>query len=85
MSNCSQHEKDILGISDMKVIARMIGDLHYETLHALLFELSNKIYNDATNDAEDGRQKLDKTSYHLKEASMSMKEVWQISKPFMIK
>lgn len=32
MSDCKNHKKEVAGISDMKVLAEAIGDLHYEAL-----------------------------------------------------
>ncbi len=87
MSNCSNHKKDVAGISDMKVLAEMIGDLHYETLTELLVELNIKLYRDSKRDCKIDRERL---SHHLSEASFEMGKsahhiykAWQISKPFM--
>jgi hypothetical protein len=90
MSNdCSQHKKEVAGISDMKVLAEMIGDLHYETLSHLLHHLSKKINTDAVKDYKEGRTKLslclDKAQRKLFESSLTMKDAFEISKPFMNK
>jgi hypothetical protein len=88
MSNdCSQHKKDIAGISDMKQLAEMIGDLHYETLSQLLFELQTKLHEDSMNDLKNNRFKLShhlrRASTYLYEASNDIESAWQISKKFM--
>jgi hypothetical protein len=87
MSNCSNHKKDVCGISDMEVLAELIGDLHYENLSRLLYHLSNKVYEDGQKDFGAGRTKL---SHFLFEAQMEIysahqkiEEAWKISKPFM--
>jgi len=40
LPDCSQHKKEVAGILDMKVLAEMIGDLHYETLAEFLNSLA---------------------------------------------
>ena len=87
MSDCSKHKKEVAGITDMKVLAEMIGDLHYETLEELLGRLGTKLYLDGLNDRSHGRQLL---GYALTDASDAMyksakhiAEAWHISKPFM--
>jgi putative IMPACT (imprinted ancient) family translation regulator len=88
MNDCSKHKKDIAGITDMKVLAEMIGDLHYETLAELFKELSKKFNQDSRKDWKNKRVQL---SIRLKDASISTKstfisinQLWQISEPFMI-
>lgn len=87
MSDCSNHKKEVAGVSDMKVLAEMIGDLHYDTLMNLLFELSNKIDSDAVKDHVNGREKLAAgllcLGASIFESSLRCQEVWQMSKPFM--
>lgn len=87
MSDCSQHKKDILGETDMKVLAEMIGDLHYESLAELFKHLSNKILKDGTNDLRKNKDRLASELYsvsgNLSEAYKGIKKAWQISKPFM--
>lgn len=87
MSNCSQHRKEVLGVSDMKVLAEMIGDLHYESLHDLLVALYRKVYEDGKNDKESGREQLGESlkyaAYNLHNAAMRIQAAWEISKPFM--
>lgn len=56
--NCSKHKKDILGVTDMKDLAEMIGDLHYETLSEFLDKLSDKLYLDGAKDSAANRIKL---------------------------
>lgn len=87
MSDCSKHKKEVAGISDMRELAEMIGDLHYETLAHLLYEVSKKIDADAIKDYNNGREKLASalqyTGYSLFESSLRCEKAWQISKPFM--
>lgn len=90
MSNtpdCSQHKRDVAGITDMKQLAEIIGDLHYETLAELFKELSKKFHRDSRKDWKHKRIQL---SIRLKDASISTKstfvsinQLWDISKPFM--
>lgn len=85
--DCSEHKKDIAGISDMKELAEMIGDLHYETLYRFLGELADKLFEDYKNDERAGRIKLskclDKASVYLDNAAEMMFKAYKISKPFM--
>ena len=87
MSDCSKHKKEVAGISDMKELAGMIGDLHYETLLSLLKHLSLKLNLDGVNDKKNGRIKLGNNLMYASEnidmAAIYMDEVWRISKPFM--
>ena len=89
MSNCSNHKKEVLGISDMKILAEMIGDLHYETLGELLDYLCLKIYNDSVKDKLAGKERLSinlkECSLHIGKAYEYMNDAWKISKPFMNK
>ncbi len=87
MDNCSKHRKDILGESDMKVLAEMIGDLHYEALASLFKELGKKLQQDSRNDWKNKKTQLSNrlkiASNCLKGAYVVITEAWQISKPFM--
>lgn len=87
MSDCSKHKKDVAEITDMKELAEMIGDLHYEALTTLLMHLSAKIKNDAKKDKEGERLQLARKLYrsgdHINSAFLSMYEAWKISEPFM--
>jgi hypothetical protein len=87
MANCSNHPKDIAGITDMKVLAEMIGDLHYETLEELLAQLANKLHVDAKKDLQAGRtelsDKLFDACYSMAQCETFISEAWKICKPFM--
>lgn len=87
LPDCSQHKKEIAGISDMKVLAEMIGDLHYETLTDFLHQLAIKINLDGVNDTNSGRKELGRHLYfastHLESAFECIQECCIISKPFM--
>lgn len=87
MSDCSQHKKEVAGISDMKQLAEMIGDLHYESFAQLLEHLSDKLLKDYRTDTEAGRKQLGlclfDASVDLKCSSRFIHRAWQISKPFM--
>ena len=89
MTDCSQHKKDVAGISDMKVLAEMIGDLHYETLAVFTNHLANKLSQDGVRDYENKRKELGaKLMYaagYCRQLCNSIQEVWRISKPFMNK
>lgn len=84
---CSNHKKEIAGISDMKELATLIGDLHYETLADLLDKVSDKLYLDAAKDRSEGRKSLARdleaaaNSIHF--ASIEIESAWEVSKPFM--
>lgn len=87
MDNCEKHKKEIAGISDMKVLAEMIGDLHYESLTEFLDRLCDKLLLDAAKDRAKGRKDLanvlEYSANHIYEAHVEMETAWQISKPFM--
>jgi hypothetical protein len=85
--DCSKHKKEVAGISDMKVLAESIGDLHYETLAEFLLELSGKFLVDSGKDWAHDRLKLSKqlSKAHalLHQAYFNIHDAWEISKPFM--
>lgn len=87
MSNCSQHKKEVAGISDMKELAEMIGDLHYESLTQLLYNLSKKIDADSVTDFRAGREKLASDLQYfgmsIFESALRSERIWQRVKPFM--
>jgi len=87
MKDCSNHKRDIAGISDMKELANMIGDLHYETLAELLQHLCVKLRDDAMKDGIARRRNLSdelfKASSVVGMAAYAITNAWYISKPFM--
>lgn len=87
MSNCSNHRKDVHGETDMKHLAEEIGNLHYESLQNLFFELSIKLYQDGVKDTDNGRVELgaalDHASDHLSNAAHCMQRAWKVCEPFM--
>lgn len=89
MSDCSNHKKDVAGISDMRELAKSVGDLHYETLKDFLKCLSDKLYEDSKKDFEGGRIELSKKLSHaalrINWSHEYIFKAWQISKPFMDK
>ncbi len=87
MDNCSKHKKEVAGISDMKVLAEMIGDLHYGELYTLLFYLYKKLDADAERDNIDGKEKtadaLQYLGMSIFESSLRAEKLWNIVKPYM--
>lgn len=87
MSNCSNHKRDVAGISDMKELAAMIGDLHYEALAELLKELGEKLEGDGLNDLRGGRRGLAENLCHaaigMRGVAIRIRWAWNISKPYM--
>lgn len=85
--NCDKHLKDVNGISDMDHLAILVGDLHYESLHQLLFSLSNKLFKDSKKDLRGGRGKLAlallSASHNIDDAAGDIEFAWKISQPFM--
>lgn len=87
MSDCSQHKKEVAGISDMKLLAEMIGDLHYETLANLLHHLVLKFRKDGIRDID--ADKLDLGDILLQSSgdcfslAKKIQKAWKISKKFM--
>ena len=85
--NCKRHLKEVAGITDMKVLAEMIGDLHYETLSTLLYHLSDKVYADGQKDFVNGRTKLShflfEAQIKIHSAHQKIEQAWKISQPFM--
>jgi hypothetical protein len=87
MNDCSNHKKEVCGISDMKELANLIGDLHYETLTELFDNLTIKFQNDCIKDREAGRTELAQCLLWIRsamsKAGYGAKRAWEISKPFM--
>jgi hypothetical protein len=87
MSDCSKHKKEVAGISDMKVLAEAIGDLHYEALTKLFQQLQVKIEIDCDKDMTAGRTqlgwKLFEMAKALRTATDCAYDAWAVSKPFM--
>lgn len=85
--NCANHKTELFGHGDMKEVADVIGDLHYETLFNLLYHLSKKIDADSIKDNESGREKLAAALQYagmaIFESALRMEKVWEISKPYM--
>lgn len=88
-NDCKEHKKEVGGISDMEVLAGMIGDLHYEALTLLFVHLKEKITADSFKDKDAGRIKIANSlweaSDHIELAAHHFNDCWQISKPFMKK
>lgn len=87
MSDCSQHKKELFGETDMKKVAEIIGDMHYEALAELIARIGLKLYKDGLKDRLNQRELL---GYSLTDASDKMIEAanfiekaWKISKPYM--
>lgn len=87
MNDCSQHKKEVAGISDTKVLARMIVDTHYQWQSELWKEISNCYKQDSRKDWVDRKiklsQRLKAASINSKQTYIQITEAWQISKPFM--
>ena len=87
MSDCSKHKKEIAGITDMRILAEMIGDLHYKTLSILLYHLSDKLYYDGLKDFHSGRTQLAgelfKSRINIYEAHTEIERAWKLSEPYM--
>lgn len=84
---CLKHKKDVAGISDMKVLAEMIVNLHYES-HAELYKHLTISYREAAHDDWAAGNKelaniLHEISYRLYQTQPLADKLWQISKPFM--
>jgi hypothetical protein len=84
---CSTHAESVAGITDMKLLAEMVGDLHYEVLREFMIRLEVKLLIDSMNDAHGNRMKLSDAllvaSGKIGEASHSINKAWNISSPFM--
>jgi hypothetical protein len=89
MSDCSKHKREIAGITDMKILGEMIGDLHYEALAELFHHLEDKLWKDGNKDFDAGRTKLGDNlidaSFGVQQAHYHIDRAWEISKPFMDK
>ena len=87
MSDCSNHKKEVAGISDMKVLAEMIGDLHYDSLSTLLYHLSDKVFHDGKKDFDAGRTRLAQALFEaqqtLHRSHQHIDKAYKHSKPFM--
>lgn len=87
MSNCSNHKKEVAGITDAKILARMIVDTHYEWQSELWKEISLCYDDDGRKDFVGGREFLASRLFGAKTNSyglhINIGDAWQISKPFM--
>ena len=87
MSNCANHPKEVAGISDMSILAEKIASLHYATLAEFLERLADNLYADAARDHNAGRHslagQLNGASVDIRQAHLSIRRAWNISKPFM--
>ncbi len=87
MDDCSKHKKEVAGITDMKLLAEMVGDLNYGSLQHFLGHLAIKLNNDGLKDRGDGRNQLgyalNAASDDIQRASIQILQAWRISKPFM--
>lgn len=87
IDDCSRHKKEVAGITDMKLLAEMIGDLHYETLADLFKHLATKISLDSKKDKGEGKIDLSECLWQLSVFMAGARgwaeDAWKISKPFM--
>lgn len=87
MNDCSNHTKEVAGITDMKLLAEKIGDLHYESLAQLFKHLGEKIDSDGKKDYNNNKlrlgNKLITAGFCIRASAIHINEAWQISKPFM--
>jgi hypothetical protein len=85
--DCSRHKKEVAGISDMKLLAGMVGDLHYKSLEDFIGYLCTKLYKDGLKDRMNNREKLGyvltDASDALKKAAKHIAEAWVICQPYM--
>lgn len=89
MDDCSDHKKDIAGITDMKLIAEMIVNLHHESVAKLFEELPIAFNNASTVDYDQKNNALGynqaSIAHFLWKAEPHAKRLWEISKQFMNK
>ncbi len=85
--SCENHKKEIAGITDMKVLAEMIENLHYESQADFLNHYCALTKERSINDRKEWKPRLanflDAASNNLGFAAEQIKGAWQISKPFM--
>ena len=86
--SCKKHKRIIDDYKgDISQLANDLGDLHYEELARLLYELDNKLSRDSYQDNRRGRKKLSRSlgyaSHAIRNAARKIEEAWIISKPFM--
>jgi hypothetical protein len=89
LDDCSQHKKEVAGISDMRQLAIMVADLHYESLEQFLKALASKISLDALSDSKKGRNQLaivlETAAQDILSGAYGIEAAYEISKPFMNK
>lgn len=87
--DCSRHSKQVGGFTDMRLLARSIVDLHYESLAELYKHLSIELNKDARKDAADSKINLSielmNAAHNTELAYLNIERCWKISKPFMEK
>lgn len=86
---CLRHKKYITSdrITDPKILAEMIGDLHYEFLFKVLKQLHLKLRNDGLNDKNDDRPKLGEALLKAADGCFMLYQnigrAWVISESYM--
>lgn len=84
--DCSGHKKDLFGERDMKKVAEVIGDLHYEAMAELYNHLAEKHLNDHLKNKKDHPDEaaaLIWMHHAVNKASCGAERAWKISKPYM--
>lgn len=86
MGSCSKHKTEIEGFT-LAELATEIGDLRYDSLCKFLDLLSEKIRTDGAKDKIRKRvflaSSLNIAQSHIENASHSISDAWDISKPHM--
>lgn len=87
-----KHSKEIKGFETkqkkpLKELARLVGDLHYESLEGFLLDLAVKLDKDSEADKERGRPQLakllKKSGFDIATTAMNIREAAYICKPYM--
>lgn len=82
----AHHADHIEGYS-LESLAEAMGDLRYDTLSELLYQLKCKLNKDSDADEGRGRPKLAKclseAAWSLGQASIELDKAWEICRPFM--
>lgn len=83
------HQITVPGFDSMKDLATTVGNLRYDALHEFLFELHNKLADDAKADSDRNRPQLAaslfEASLDVGQSAKHIGDAWKHSEPFMPK
>ena len=84
--DCSNHPREVLGCSDMKVLAELVENLNYESQAEFVRHYKEATLKRMETDARDRPKlaiELERAASSLHYVAINMESAYDISKPFM--